>query len=198
MRTAKDPARLLRLGHLCVGAGNQREPVSERLAREWHRVAFEGTSVPYPGSFRGDDRWFELEHWEVQVGVNNGLSAASVHAAIGEYFHVLRYFLVGLDQLVWPDEKPRQRELGQIVRMAAWAHGEWIRIHPFTDGNGTIARAWARFVFARYQLPPVIELGSSSRPDDYVRAAVRSMAERNHHSTTLLFTRLLAEQLGVD
>lgn len=196
--TDKHPARILRLSHLSVSAGHHRQAVGEQLAREWHRVAFEDTNVDYPGSFRGEDRWPELEHWEVEVGVNDGLPAARVNAAIGEYFHVLRYFLVGLDKLVRLGEKPGQRELIPIVRMAAWAHGEWIHIHPFTDGNGTIARALARFVFARYHLPPIIELGSSSRPDDYLRAAARSMAERNHHPTILLFTRLLAAQFGVD
>jgi fido (protein-threonine AMPylation protein) len=154
--------------------------------------------VPYPGSFRGDERWPELERWEIEVGVNKGLPAAHVHAAIGDFIHVLRYFLVGLDQLVPRDQKPGSRELEQIVRLAAWAHGEWVRIHPFTDGNGCIARAWARFVFARYPLPPVVDLGSSSRPTGYVEAAAHSMAERNHHSTVLLFTQLLARQLGID
>ena len=31
----------------------------------------------------------------------------------------------------------------EVVRTAAWAHGEWVRIHPFADHNGSTARLMA-------------------------------------------------------
>lgn len=50
------------------------------------------------------------------------------------------------------------KRLAATVRLAAWAHAEWICIHRFANGNGRTARMWANFLFMRYGLPPVIHL----------------------------------------
>ena len=35
---------------------------------------------------------------------------------------------------------PRQREKLNAIEWAAWTHAEFVRIHPFPDGNGRTAR----------------------------------------------------------
>jgi hypothetical protein len=43
-----------------------------------------------------------------------------------------------------------------------------------------------------------VEFGSNARPTGYIEAVARSMAERNHHPTFLLFSAMLASQFGVE
>ncbi|MFP5232432.1 MAG: Fic family protein [Acidobacteriota bacterium] len=53
-------------------------------------------------------------------------------------------------------------------------HAEWIRIHPFANGNGRTARLWANLVAMRYGLPPSIRL--RPRPNlGYREAPARAM-----------------------
>jgi fido (protein-threonine AMPylation protein) len=50
-----------------------------------------------------------------------------------------------------------------VIELAAWAHSEWVRIHPFGNGNGRTARLWANLLLMRYGLRPVLKL--HPRPD---------------------------------
>ncbi|MGI8685433.1 MAG: Fic family protein [Acidimicrobiales bacterium] len=65
--------------------------------------------------------------------------------------------------------------LHEIVAVTAIAHGEWVRIHPFVNGNGRVARLIAAHIALRYGLPVFVKL--KPRPHDvaYTRAARRSM-----------------------
>jgi hypothetical protein len=56
-------------------------------------------------------------------------------------------------------------ELRSTLLLAANLHGEWVRIHPFANGNGRIARLWVMWVAARYSLPR--SYASSRDPQDF-------------------------------
>lgn len=49
-------------------------------------------------------------------------------------------------------------EKGELtaIQLAALLHYRYIRIHPFDDGNGRVARLLVNYVLFRYDLPPVI------------------------------------------
>lgn len=48
-----------------------------------------------------------------------------------EMFQQMRWFFADM---------PRQREKLNAIEWAAWTHAEFVRIHPFPDGNGRMAR----------------------------------------------------------
>jgi hypothetical protein len=65
--------------------------------------------------------------------------------------------------------------LEAVIELAAWAHSEWVRIHPFCNGNGRIARLLANAILMRYAVPPVLRL--RPRPTStYGRAGAEGMA----------------------
>jgi hypothetical protein len=67
-------------------------------------------------------------------------------------------------------------QLAAIVDLCAWAHAEWVRIHPFANGNGRTARLWANCLAMRYGLPPFIRL--RPRPNSGYAAAAKAMHGR--------------------
>ena len=78
-----------------------------------------------------------------------------------------------------------------VIDVAAWAHSEWVRIHPFPNGNGRTARAWVNWIFTRYGVPPVVPL--RPRPGDgYANACARAM-NGDWQPTVEVFTAMLHE-----
>ena len=59
------------------------------------------------------------------------------------------------DLLLWYNKEVEKKELNPI-ELAALFHYRYIRIHPFEDGNGRIARLMVNFILARYGYPMVV------------------------------------------
>ena len=79
-----------------------------------------------------------------------------------------------------------------VIDLAAWAHSEWVRIHPFVNGNGRTARYLANFVFTRYGIGPVVCV--RPRPGgDYEAAAADSM-NGSRAATVNVFIKMIADQ----
>ncbi|MDR0824375.1 MAG: Fic family protein [Prevotella sp.] len=55
----------------------------------------------------------------------------------------------------WYNEESKKSELSPI-ELAALLHYRYIRIHPFDDGNGRVARLLVNYVLYHNDLPPVI------------------------------------------
>lgn len=88
------------------------------------------------------------------------------------------------------DQDKSKEELLQIAEVAGWAHGEWVRIHPFANGSGRTARLIANWVLSRFRLLPVV--GIRPRPEHpYEPAAVASM--RGDHRKITQFIMALLE-----
>lgn len=59
------------------------------------------------------------------------------------------------DLIEWFREKQKDIDLNPIV-LAAEFHYKFIRIHPFDDGNGRLARILMNLILMQYGFPPVI------------------------------------------
>lgn len=164
----------------------------------------------YVGSFRGDPVDPALVGYEVGVeprradGYPDGVGVWSdqVQDQIDTFFAALHQTLEELDNRFAPGVRLiADDDLREVVGLAAIVHGEWIRIHPFVNGNGRAARVWTAFIAFRYGLPAFVKL--KPRPDGvlYARAAAKSMGRPpdfagDHDETFSVFARWLRMHIG--
>lgn len=159
-------------------------------AKSWHRAMMAGLTSPEPsfvGRFRGVDPLAELE---VLVGSYPGVAAAEVAAETKRFAATLTQILHHLDAHVSSGAAPTPDQLSAVIEACAWAHAEWVRIHPFANGNGRTARLWANAIAMRYDLPPFIRL--RPRPNFGYEAAAGAAMLGNRQLTALAFRRMLA------
>ncbi len=98
-----------------------------------------GLDVPdarFTGAYRGEPG---LEHTGVRVGTNYGVAPSTVYEALKQFEAKLQALVPELDALLPIRQDPNADQLAAIVDLCAWAHSEWIRIHPFANGNGRTA-----------------------------------------------------------
>jgi hypothetical protein len=92
------------------------------------------------------------------------------------------------------DQELDADQLAAVIDLCAWVHAEWVRIHPFANGNGRTARLWANSLAVRYGLPPFIRL--RPRPNaGYGDAGAKSM-QGDWKPTAVVFRRLLSDFLA--
>ena len=175
----------------------------------WHRRVYDGCAVPNPayvGRFRGDPAEPDLTGYEVGVGPDLldglpekvGVLSDEVAPALDDFIDGLHAAFGVLDAAIPTGRRPTTAdELHEVVVLTAEVHGEWVRIHPFANGNGRTARVWAAFIALRYALPVFVRL--KPRPADvaYARAAKRSMGRPpdffgDHDEASWVFAHLLA------
>lgn len=98
----------------------------------------------------------------------------SVQLANGEMFEYASVgdtpILMG-ELMEWYRTEVKKAELPPVA-LAALFHYKFVRIHPFDDGNGRLARLLMNYVLFCFNLPPVI-IKSSEKPN-YLRALNRA------------------------
>lgn len=75
------------------------------------------------------------------------------------------------DLVDWYNEEEQRGELTP-VELAALFHYRYIRIHPFEDGNGRIARLMVNFILARHGWPMIVV--RSRKKQEYLEALHQS------------------------
>jgi fido (protein-threonine AMPylation protein) len=165
------------------------------LAYDWHRTIYRGVPLPVPyyaGEIRDSDPAFpELVGYDVLVGGLAGVEHSEVPDALASFEAGIQSACGRLDGAIpIGAPPPSPTALTAVVRLASLGHGEWVRIHPFANGNGRVARCWANFVALRYGLPAIATI--KPRPADllYGQAARASMLG-NHRPTEALFAAML-------
>ena len=170
----------------------------------WHSAIYAGCAVPvagYPGHLRGDVSVPELVGYEVRVGPKQGIWSVDVPAAVLTFMGQVNAAVATLDAALPVDVRPATvAELDAVIRLTAVVHGEWVRIHPFANGNGRTARLWAAWLAFRYNLPLFVEV--KPRPNDaaYAQASFASMGRPpdfngDHSAAANVFTHLLSLSL---
>jgi hypothetical protein len=158
------------------------------LARRWQTIVMNGLDVPdqrYVGAYRGERG---LETCRVEIGNHRGVEPVRVAQELRQFEESLRLRVAQLDASLPQGQLPDVSQLAAIIDLCAWAHAEWVRIHPFANGNGRTARLWANYLAMRYGLPPFIRL--RPRPDGgYGEAGARAMLG-DWRSTAVVFRRM--------
>ncbi|HEX6782843.1 MAG TPA: Fic family protein [Solirubrobacterales bacterium] len=181
------------LRQIAAAAGVRQEP-SVAAAQDWHRQIYAGVALPVPyyaGEPRDSDPAFpELQGYEVAVGSSPGTLSAEVPDALTSFEEGARRAVVPLDQAIPMGRKPAQGpELSAVISLCAVLHGEWVRIHPFANGNGRTARLWGNWAALRYRLPPFVAV--KPRPGlPYAVAAMASMSG-DHRVAIAVFRQML-------
>jgi fido (protein-threonine AMPylation protein) len=98
---------------------------------------------------------------QVRVGVHYGTDAAEVAEKLAEFERKLNALLRGMDAMLPTGQELDADRLAAVVDLCAWVHAEWVRIHPFANGNGCTARLWANFIAMLYGLPPFIRFAAT-------------------------------------
>ena len=160
-------------------------------ARAWHVATMQNLTVDDPrfvGGFRGEQG---LENIEVRVGRNSGVASEEVSAALHNFEKELQVRVAQLDRMIRPNDELDVAKLAAVVELCAWVHAEWVRIHPFANGNGRTARLWANSLAMRYGLPPFVRL--RPRPDGGYGKAGEQAMNGDWEPTVLVFHQLLRQ-----
>ena len=175
-------------------AAERREIPTLEAARHWQSRMMEDLNVPdrrYVGAFRGEPG---LERIQVRVGANYGVDSAEVSEELAHFEKKLQALVAELDALLPMDQELDADQLAAVIDLCAWVHAEWVRIHPFANGNGRTARLWANSLAVRYGLPPFIRL--RPRPNaGYGDAGAKSM-QGDWKPTAVVFRRLFSDLLA--
>ena len=176
-----------------VRASEQRETPTLATARRWQTLVMEGLDVPdarFVGAFRGEPG---LENVQARVGANYGVDAVNVAEELILFEAKLQTLVTELDALLAIGQETDADQLAAIVDLCAWVHAEWVRIHPFANGNGRTARLWANGLAMRYGLPPFIRL--RPRPNAGYRDAGAKAMQGDWKPMAVVFRRLLDDFL---
>jgi Fic family protein len=182
------------LAHIRDAARRRQRPTVQD-ARRWHADMMQGLDPDdvairdhFRGVFRGEPG---LDGYNVRVGPHVAVPAKSVAAELGDFERRLQAEVQRLDAKLPPGAEPDAATLAEILDLCAWAHAEWVRIHPFANGNGRTARMWANSLAMRYNLPPFVRL--RPRPDNGYGFAGALAMRGVWRPTAVLFRRLLQE-----
>jgi Fic family protein len=132
-----------------VAALEKERPLSENFIRELNRTILAGDyyKVSNDGSYR----------YKIHTGVYK-TRPNSVITAAGEMFDYASPeetpSLMG-DLVEWYNTEEQKSTLSPI-ELAALFHYRYIRIHPFEDGNGRLARLLVNYILLRHNYPMMV------------------------------------------
>jgi hypothetical protein len=180
-------------------AGIDREPPSLTQMQRWHARTMQGLQPPHPSlvsHFRNHPS-VPNKFAACWIGDKPGVSIVALDIELHDFENTLADVVEGLDNRIPPtlDYIHTAQDIEDVVAVAAWAHSEWVRIHPFANGNGRTARLWANAIFMRYGLPAAIQMRPRLR-GEYEEAAHHAM-DGNWQPTYDLFYILLTDALNI-
>lgn len=151
-----------------VEAGETHKPLTETFIRQLHKVLLREDYTVYrtlPGGA------------QTSYTIHAGCYKTRPNSVITRYGDRFEYAspeetpaLMG-DLVAWYNEAERSGEYTP-VQLAALFHYRYIRIHPFEDGNGRIARLMVNYILARHNYPMIVV--RSRKKNNYLEALHKS------------------------
>jgi fido (protein-threonine AMPylation protein) len=180
---------------------DKRIPPTVAMAQRWHRDLYDGIPRPfdyYAGEMRDSDPEFpDLIGYEVQVGGVRGFPSVVVPRALQSFELGAQTVAANLDAAIGGGSDPltiKPQQLHGVLTYCAFLHGEWVRIHPFANGNGRTARLWANWTALRYGLPPFVTI--KPRPQHPYGAAALASMSGNHNVMVAVMGQMLRDFLA--
>jgi fido (protein-threonine AMPylation protein) len=152
------------------------KPSAKRMG-EWHRVMMQGLDAEHPdyvGRFRGEPGVRALAV-DVEVAGILGTPCSGVANEVRTFEARVQAAVTVLDRLYPTPGALDADGRDAVIELAAFAHAEWVRIHPFVNGNGRTARIWANLIMQRYGMPPVLVMRPRPAGLGYANAAAACM-----------------------
>jgi hypothetical protein len=174
---------------------HRRSTLTIEDARRWHIAVMKGLTPPNPayvGTFRGEPG---VENIGVKIGEYKGTPSHDVAADLAKFNETLQKLVEALDDQLPKGKARNAQNISDILDLCAWVHSEWVRIHPFVNGNGRTARLWVNAIALRYGLPAFLQVRPRPK-DDYENAATLPM-QNDWKSTLPLFRKLLDKAVSV-
>lgn len=157
--------------HLIIEEAKDNRPLTENLIRTLNKIIL-------VRPFWKDAETSEGEKTRIEVKIGEYKSRPNhVRTATNEIFHYadVAETPVMMKELVdWYNSEAEKEELSPI-ELATLLHYRFIRIHPFEDGNGRIARLLVNFVLTRFNCPFIVI--KTSDKENYLRTLHRCDAE---------------------
>jgi hypothetical protein len=178
-----------------VASGRRRDQPTVDLFKDWHRRMLDGVPLAEPavaGGFRGSGpQGGRLKTYWVAVDQVEAVRPGRVRSEMSLFGRRMEEKVAALDPLIPAKVPPGQRE-DEVIALCAWAHGEFVRIHPFADGNGRMARAVLLWLEARYGLPAFVDLRPRPTGSTGYEDASRASMTGRHQLMEITLTNMLA------
>ncbi|MBA4186046.1 MAG: Fic family protein, partial [Acidobacteria bacterium] len=127
-------------------------PLTEKFIRELHTLLLKESSYKEAQTPDGKPTRRKIEVGKYKTQPNH------VNTVTGEifYFATPEETPAKMQELIeWFRKEKEKPDVNPIV-LAALFHYRFIRIHPFDDGNGRVARILMNFILMQFGYPPVI------------------------------------------
>ncbi|MGQ0587987.1 MAG: Fic family protein [Sphingosinicella sp.] len=170
-----------------------RKNVSVALMRDWHGEIMAGLGLADSGwvaCYRGEG---VAEHVGVGIGGHNGIAPGQVGTELKAFETRLVRAVATLDAAIGKNGPESEDQLRGVIDLCAWAHGEWVRIHPFVNGSGRTARLWVNYLAMRYGLPRFARM--RPRPEGAYAAAAKASMTGNWRAMIPVLHTTLDESL---
>lgn len=138
--------------------------ISSDQVRQWHRHLFE-SDVPlayYAGNYRQNNAEMPCLAQRVYVRGIPGAHFLNALPRAEKLFSDIESAISKLE-LNWDSLTMTQRVV-EFCAILTGSVGEFVRIHPFINGNGRTSRAIWMWMLARYRLPPMFGVLRRPKP----------------------------------
>ncbi|MDR2912655.1 MAG: Fic family protein [Alistipes sp.] len=133
-------------------AADRERPLTEQFIRQLNRTILVEDFYKTQKDAAGEIRRYEVKVGQYKTRPNSVITATG---EVFDYASPEETSALMTDLTAWYNEQEAKGELSPI-ELATLFHYRYIRIHPFEDGNGRIARLLVNYILLRHDYPMII------------------------------------------